>query len=385
MRAVACENTKLSVVELPDPTPAKGQLVLDVLRCGICGSDLHARQHCDGLAEVMEELDYDTFMRTSSSTVLGHEFVGSVRERGRGARREFREGAHVVSFPLVRHGRDAHPIGLSPLAPGGYAERVLVEQAMSFVVPNGLAPEVAVLTEPMAVALHAVNASDVSRRDVAIVLGCGPVGLAVICWLKARGVRTIVASDLSAGRRALAERCGADVVVDPTEQSPYAVADAKHVTSAPDLFRFAVGSMDRLRRVPGWQHVFRVADAVGAATPSGPVVFECVGVPGMIESVVSAAPMASRVVVVGVCMGGDSFRPSMAINKELDLRFVLCYTPLEFRDTLHALADGKVDASALVTGTVGLDGVATAFEALGDPGRHAKILIDPASDATSPG
>ena len=265
MRAVACADTKLSVVELPDPSAGRGQLVLDVLRCGICGSDLHAREHCDGLAEVMEELDYDAFMRTTSATVLGHEFVGEVRERGRGVRREFREGAHVVSFPLVRHGKDAHPIGLSPRAPGGYAERVLVEQSMSFVVPNGLSPDVAVLTEPMAVALHAVNKAEISRRDVAIVLGCGPVGLAVICWLKARGVRTIVASDLSAGRRALAERCGADVVVDPTDDSPYAVADSKHVTSAPDLFRFAVGSMDRLRRVPGWRHVFRAADAVGAA------------------------------------------------------------------------------------------------------------------------
>jgi threonine dehydrogenase-like Zn-dependent dehydrogenase len=85
-----------------------------------------------------------------------------------------------------------------------------------------------------------------------------------------------------------------------------------------------------------------------------------------------------------VCMGGDRLRPSMAINKELDLRFVLGYTPLEFRDTLHALADGKVDASALVTGTVGLDGVANAFDALGDPEKHAKVLIDPASDATTP-
>ena len=89
-------------------------------------------------------------------------------------------------------------------------------------------------------------------------------------------------------------------------------------------------------------------------------------------------------VVVGVCMGGDAFRPSMAINKEIDLRFVLGYTPLEFRDTLHALADGKVDASALVTGTVGLDGVSAAFTALGDPETHAKILIDPASSAAVP-
>ena len=83
-------------------------------------------------------------------------------------------------------------------------------------------------------------------------------------------------------------------------------------------------------------------------------------------------------------MDSDRFRPSMALNKELDLRFVLGYTPREFRETLHMLADGKVDASPLVTGTVGLDGVAAAFEALGDPETHAKILIDPASAAVTP-
>ena len=384
MRAVSCVDATLSVVELPDPAPAKGQLLLGVLRCGICGSDLHAREHCDDLAEVMVELDYGQFMRRSTPTVMGHEFVGEVRERGRGVRKEFREGAQVAVFPLLRVDGNVHPTGLSPLAPGGYAEQVLAEQSLSFVVPNGLAPDVAALTEPMAVALHAVNRGDVSKKDVAIVLGCGPVGLAVICWLKARGVRTIVASDLSAGRRALATRCGAHIVVDPTEESPYDVRSAKFMTKAPDLLGLAVDSMEKLRRLPGWHHVFRVADAVGVAMPTGPVVFECVGVPGMIESVVSQAPLAARVVVVGVCMGGDAFRPSMAINKELDLRFVLCYTPLEFRNTLHALADGKVDASALVTGTVGLDGVSAAFTALGDPEAHAKILIDPASSAAVP-
>jgi threonine dehydrogenase-like Zn-dependent dehydrogenase len=68
----------------------------------------------------------------------------------------------------------------------------------------------------------------------------------------------------------------------------------------------------------------------------------------------------------------------MAINKEIDLRFVLGYTPLDFRDTLHMLAEGKVDPRPMITGTVGLDGVAAAFDDLADPERHAKILIDPA-------
>jgi threonine dehydrogenase-like Zn-dependent dehydrogenase len=323
-------------------------------------------------------------MRRDRPTVMGHEFVGEVRERGSGVRKEFREGAQVAVFPLLRVDGVVHPTGLSPLAPGGYAEHVLAEQSLSFLVPNGLAPDVAALTEPMAVGLHAVNRGEVTKKDVAVVLGCGPVGLAVICWLKARGVRTIVAADLSPGRRALATRCGATVVLDPRAESPYDAGSPKFMTNAPDLLDLAVGSMDKLRRVPGWQHVYRAADAAGVTTPAHPVVFECVGVPGMIESIVSLAPLATRVVVVGVCMGGDSFRPSMAINKELDLRFVLGYTPLEFRDALHALADGKVDASALVTGSVGLDGVANAFDALRDPEQHAKILVDPASSATHP-
>ncbi len=76
--------------------------------------------------------------------------------------------------------------------------------------------------------------------------------------------------------------------------------------------------------------------------------------------------MFSRIVVVGVCVGEDRFTPAMAINKEIDLRFVIGYTPLEFRDTLHLLADGSVDPRPLVTGTVGLDGVDAAFTALGD-------------------
>ena len=74
----------------------------------------------------------------------------------------------------------------------------------------------------------------------------------------------------------------------------------------------------------------------------------------------------------------------MAINKEIDLRFVLGYTPLEFRDTLHMLAEGKLDPRPLMTGTVGPRRRRRAFTALADPEAHAKVLIDPASAATAP-
>jgi threonine dehydrogenase-like Zn-dependent dehydrogenase len=385
MKAVTCTDAKLEVVDSPSPTPAKGQLLIDVLRCGICGSDLHARHHCDELADLMVESGYRDFMRSNQHVVFGHEFCGEVLDYGPGTRKTPRPGTPVVALPLLRRGKDVHGIGLSTMAPGGYAERLLVEQSLALPVPNGLAPETAALTEPLAVGWHAVRRGEVGKGDVAIVIGCGPIGLAVICLLKAQGVRTVIASDFSPGRRALATACGADTVVDPAQDSPYAAASGSgHLQGITDAFDLAVGMLDKLNRLRlPWWHFWRAAEAVGAATPKHPIIFECVGVPGVIDDIITSAPVFSRVVVVGVCMGSDQIRPAMAINKEIDLRFVLGYTPLEFRDTLHMLADGKVDVAPLVTGTVGLPGVEAAFDALGDPEAHAKILIDPRrSDST---
>lgn len=385
MKAVSCTHGTLSVVDLPDPRPAEGQLVLDVRACGICGSDLHAKDHADDLTGVMTTIGYQDFMRLDTPTVLGHEFSGVITERGPKTPKGLREGMTVVSFPLVRARGGVHLTGLSPLAPGGYAERVLVEASLTFPVPNGLSADAAALTEPMAVALHAVRRAEVKKSDTAIVLGCGPVGLGVILQLKAAGVGTVIASDFSPARRDLARRCGADVVVDPAVESPYARVTAKGViTEVPRLYELALSSMRRLRRLPGWSHIYRAADAAGAAGPKRPVIFECVGVPGMIDGVMGDAPLNARVIVVGVCMGDDRIRPTMALAKELDVRFVFGYTPLDFYDSLHMLADGKLDATPMITGTVGLAGVGGAFSALGDPEAHAKILIDPRSAAELP-
>ena len=385
MRAVACENAELAVVDLPDPEPGRGQVVLEVLRCGICGSDLHARHHADDQAEVLAEAGYDGFMRSHQQVVLGHEFSGRIAEYGPKCRSQLPPDTPVVAVPLRRRGDELHAVGLSAATPGAYAERVLVEESMMMAVPNGLSPELAALTEPMAIGFHAVRRSEVGKRDVAIVIGCGPVGLAVIAMLKARGVRHVVASDFSPGRRALARTCGANVVVDPAEDSPYAGAeDHQHITTVPQAVRLGMETTEKLRRLPvPWHHVWRTAEALGAK-PKRPVIFECVGVPGILDGIIADAPLYSRVVVAGVCMTPDTIRPAMAINKEIDLRFVVGYTPLEFRDTLHMLADGKVDPAPLVTGTVGLAGVENAFDALADPEAHAKILIDPRSAVSAP-
>jgi len=378
VKAVACENAELSVIDLPTPEPGEGQALVDVRRCGICGSDLHARHHADEQAELVAKAGYDGFMRSDQQVVFGHEFCGDVVAFGPGCRKKVALGSPVVALPLRRQGNEMHAIGLSASTPGAYAEHVLVEESLMFDVPNGLPTELSALTEPLAVGRHAVRRSEIKKRDVAIVIGCGPIGLAVIVMLKAQGVRMIVASDFSAGRRELAMACGANVVVDPSEDSPYdASGDVGHLKTIPEGAELVFDTVRKLRRLPvPWHHVWRTAERLGAR-PARPVIFECVGLPGILDGIINSAPLLSRVVVVGVCMEQDRIQPAMAINKEIDLRFVVAYTPLEFRDTLHLLAEGKLSAGPMVTGTVGLSGVEEAFAALGDAETQAKILIDP--------
>jgi threonine dehydrogenase-like Zn-dependent dehydrogenase len=372
-------------MDQPEPVPGRGQVRIEVLRCGICGSDLHARTGCDQWAELALRAGYDRFARSDQQIVFGHEFCGEVAEHGPACRKTTATGTQVVALPVLRGSRGIDMVGLSEQAPGAYAEQMLVEESLMMPVPNGLGADVAALTEPMAVGWHAVRRGEVGKRTVAIVIGCGPVGLSVILLLKAKGVRTVVASDYSPGRRALASACGADVVIDPTHDSPFTARERRgQLADIPSALELAVGTREKLERLPiGWWHLWRLGEALGAA-PKHPVIFECVGVPGVIDSVLAGAPMFSRVVVVGVVVGTDQITPAMAINKEIDLRFAFAYTPLEFRDTLQMLAEGKIDPAPLITGTVGLDGVDAAFTALGNPEGHAKILIDPRSSAVAP-
>ncbi|MGK2876427.1 MAG: zinc-binding dehydrogenase [Nocardioides sp.] len=380
MKAVTTHQGTLSVVDIPDPRPGKGQVLLEVVRTGICGSDLHARVHADVQAEDARTVGYDDFMRVADEVVMGHELLGRVISYGPKTRKAWKPGTRVVAMPILTVDGTTHLTGLTPKAPGGYAELVLAEESLTFEVPDTVPDDMAVLTEPLSVANHAVRRARISKADPAVVIGCGPIGLAVILMLKARGVKKVVASDLSPGRRDLARACGADVVVDPRISSPYD-AIGKHrgvITTLPDLLGLAVGSMKALRAVPllPWGTLMRTADRLGQ-TPRGPVVFECVGVPGMIDRVISETPLRTRVVVVGVCMEPDTFHPSMAITKELELVFTIYYDPAEYAESLAMIADGRIDPRPLHTGTVGLDGVAGAFEALAHPEVHAKILIDP--------
>ncbi len=385
IKAVICKNAELKVEELPEVEPAKGQAVLDVLRCGICGSDLHVRHHCEHMGNMYSSLGYKNFASVDEPLVFGHEFCGEVLDYGPSTKGKFKPGTRVCALPLRRQGKDVDMIGFSSRSHGAYAERIVADESMMVRVPNGLSADMAALTEPMAVGWHAVRRAEVRKKDVSIVIGCGPVGLAVICMLKASGVQIVVAADFSAGRRKMAEQCGADVVINPAEESPYSNWEGHgFIDSLAVFLDKVVDIQETFAKLPiPWWHTWRLAEKLGFS-PNRPVIFECVGVPGLVNQIMSSAPLGSRIVVAGLCMETDSIEPVIGIFKEIDIRFVMGYTPLEYRDTLHMIAEGKVNCAPMITGVVGLEGVDNAFTVLGDPEKHAKILIDPKSTHVEP-
>lgn len=356
MRAAVMRHRELVVDELPIPRPQAGEVLVKTLACGICGSDLHALKHGEEFVETSRRTGGVFDMDLDRDVVMGHEFCAELVEHGPDTRGTLRAGTTVCSMPVLLRPDGALTLGYSNDHPGGYGEYMRLTEALLLPVPNGLAPAHAALTEPMAVGAHAVAMARLDAGDVPLVIGCGPVGLAVIAALKACDARPIIAADYSARRRELALTMGADIVVDPAADSPYASwRDAATIATA--------GSKPK-----PW--------APGPATRPA-VIFECVGVPGVIDQIMERAPKRARIVVVGVCMQQDHFHPVYAINKELNVQFVLGYTREEFAHTLDAIAEGVTNVAPLITASVGIDGVAAAFDDLAAPDRHAKILVEP--------
>ena len=358
MRAAVMRNRALVVADVPVPEPGPGEVLVRTLACGICGSDLHALKHADKFVENSRRAGNRRVMDLGRDVIMGHEFCAEIVEHGQKTTGALKVGTRVCSLPVLIRAEGPQRIGYSNDNPGGYGEYMRLSEALLLAVPNGLSTEHAALTEPMAVGVHAVAKARLEPDDAPLVIGCGPVGLAVIAALRLRGVRPIVAADFSSRRRELAVALGADVVIDPAHTTPWA------------SWREAAVYRDAKRApaLPPWI-------AGPAVRPA--VVFECVGMPGVLDELMAASPRGTRIVVVGVCMEPDIIHPMLGISKELNLQFVLAYTPEEFAATLRHLAEGEITASPLLTGEVGLDGVAQAFTDLASPEHHAKILVRP--------
>ena len=346
MRAAVARSGQLSIQDVADPVPGPGEVLAKVCACGICGSDLHALRYADQLIETARETGAPISFDPNLDYIMGHEFSAEIVAVGPGDVGTVKEGDLVCSLPVALTATGVEPVGAySNTYNGGYAELIRLTGGMCMKVPNGLDYRRAALTEPMSVGRHAVARAAVTPAESALVLGAGPVGLAVVAELRRLGVETIIVSDFSPRRRAVALAMGATAAVGSRE-------------------RRADRSVATRRRSPLARRVRRDRCSRHAH-----------------GSDAHAAPPFSRVCVVGSCMEADTIRPLMPQAKQLTIIFSFAYDPFEFGDTLRAIAEGEVDVSPMITGTCGIDGVPAAFEALGRPEEHVKILVEPGGPA----
>lgn len=349
MRAVVLRRGELVVTEMPEPSLGPGQLLLEPLAVGICGSDLSAWRHTDDFLRAHRDTHTPGGLFDSEhDLVMGHEFTGRVLGVGDGVD-EFRPGQHLVVLPMVidRDG-SPHTVGYCNDYPGGLAERVVVQAYGHLVIPDSVSPYLAAITEPMATGVNAVLRSSLPPDAGALVTGCGPVGLGSIVELAHRGILPLIASDPSAKRREIAKAYGADLVVDPTQRDPL---DAWAELASPE---------QQLR------------------------VFEASGARGLLDTLMATVPAFTRIVIVGAGMVPEPIRPVVGVIKNVCLEFVGGPGPGEtryaaFDRMFEHLVAGRFDPVLMVTGYAGLDAVPQVFEALRPSDatkiEHVKVLV----------
>ena len=329
----------LVIQEVPDPAPLPGEMVVKVLSSGICGSDLHWSSIPPGVP---------------AGTVMGHEFAGEVVELGPEVegRFPFQVGDRICSIPFIGCGRCApclsgdvtacaktQTTGLGAIV-GAYSEYVRVGANESLVLPGDVNVRQGALVEPLAVGLHAVKKAQLAPGARVLVVGAGPIGLATALWARFFGASSVVVSERAPGRRDLAGRFGASDVIDPANEEV-----------APRFEALCGGPPDDI--------------------------FECVGVPGLLQECIGWVRPRGRVTVVGVCMEPDTIFPGLAIMKEIDLRFVVAYDKSDFAFTLSMIDAQRISGDPMVTDVVDLDRFSEAFEALKKPTTQCKVMLEP--------
>jgi (R,R)-butanediol dehydrogenase/meso-butanediol dehydrogenase/diacetyl reductase len=333
MRAAVMQglHKPLTVETIADPTPEAGELVVKVGRCGICGSDLHMTE--------------DPAYGKGAGDVLGHEFAGEVVALGKGTE-GVALGDLVSVIPLQSCGECAacksgevawcDKFGLQG---GGYAEFAVTRPNQCIKLPSSASLADGAIIEPLAVALHGVNMSGLKKGDKVLILGAGPIGLAVAFWARRKGAADIVIQDLNDFQQIRACDMGATgFAVDPADP---------------------IGGAER---------------ALGGKAD---IVFECVGVPGLIEQAVSQVRPRGTILLLGLCTKPDTFNSFAMLSKEVRLVTSAFFTRQEYEEALDALDAGAAEPRLLVTDTISLNDTPQRFEALRKRTHECKVLIAP--------
>ena len=333
MKAVTFQglHTPLAYEDIPDPTPGAGELVVKVGRCGICGSDLHMTE--------------DAAYGCKHGDVLGHEFAGEVVALGKGTSGN-KIGDLVSVIPLMSCGTCEHCLKGEVqwcknfgLQGGGYAEYAVTRPNQCITLPSDLSLADGAIIEPLAVALHGVNLSGMAKGDKVLILGAGPIGLAVAFWARQHGAGRIAVQDIADHQKARALEMGADIfVVDP--ENP-------------------------------------VESAIQGLGGEADIVFECVGIPGLIDQGVKQVRGNGTIVLLGLCTKPDTIHTFPMLSKQIKLITSAFFTVQEYEATLAALEAGAHAPRQLVTDTISLTNTPDVFESLKQRTNQCKVLIAP--------
>jgi threonine dehydrogenase-like Zn-dependent dehydrogenase len=334
MRAILFKaiGQPLAVETIPDPEPQEGEVIVRVARCGVCGTDLHATSG-HGMA-------------LPANSQLGHEYGGEVVALGKGVER-FRIGDRLAALPVVGCGHcEGCKTGIDVMCSNwrgfgaGLAEYARVSARGATKLPSTVSIDDSALVEPLAVGARAVRLANPGKDDKVLIIGPGPIGLAVLFWLRHRGVENVVLLASSGRRKPLAEKMGSSSFVVESD-----------------------AAADEVRSVLG-----------GAPD----IVFEAAGVPGVFARAIALVRPQGRIVALGFCLQPDPILPGMALMKDLTIRWSLIYTRDDYAACVEALGTYGDLARAMVTDVVGLDDAPAAFEVLREgKGGGGKLLIDP--------
>ena len=338
MRALVFDGPgEMPLREHPDPSPGPGEVVVAVRAAGICGSDVHGFLGATGRRRV--------------GVVMGHEAAGDVAEVGPGVT-SVRAGDRVILRSILTCGRcERCRRGQSNLCQerqgmgmhfdGAYAERIVVPESLLLVMPDTLSYEEGALVEPLAVAMHAVNITPFALMDFVVVVGAGAIGLLTLLAARLRGAGSIVITDRSAHRLAVARSLGADLTIDVTAQDPVEL-----VLAATDG---------------------RGADAV----------LEAVGIGATAVQSLRVARSGGHVTWIGNSAPTAELPIQELVTRELTLRGSYGFRE-EFEQAADALAAGTVDARRIIERLAPLDEGSDLFRELGAGELDAvKVVLMP--------
>jgi len=333
MKAAAFEalGKPLRIDTIPDPTPQDDEVVVAVNHCGICGSDIHMA------------LEPEAFGLTDGF-VMGHEFSGEIMATGSEVN-HLKIGQRVSVVPFRSCGRCASCLAGNPawcsqmqLIGGGYGEYASVKARQCVPLPTDASFADGALLEPLAVALHGINRAQLRPGDRVLVLGAGPIGLAVAFWAARLGARRVVVQDIKEHQRERALEMGATGFICCRDEPPWQ-----------DTEKLLGGKAD--------------------------IVFECAGVPGMIARSVDVLRTQGTLLMLGLCTYPDTFVPFEVLSKELCIQTSAFFDQTEYETALDVLASGILEPRLLITDKVALEELPPMFEQLKSSHQHCKVMI----------